>query len=131
MSAAPAPPYALVRPRRTLDDAIVTFIERQPVDIDLARRQWRHYVVALESAGWSTVEVDLDDTLPDSVFVEDTVVIFGDLASSPTPRDRRATPRQWRQCGRTDRTAQVGPVVSRATSPIRRRSAVRAALRSR
>ena len=27
-----------------------------------------------------TVEVDADDTLPDSVFVEDAVVMFGDLA---------------------------------------------------
>ena len=93
MSAAPAPPYALVRPpAATLDDGIVTFIERQPVDIDLARRQWRQYVAALESAGWSTVEVDLDDTLPDSVFVEDTVVIFGDLAVITNPAQPTRNP---------------------------------------
>lgn len=34
----PTAPYALVRrPAATLDDGIVTFAERQPVDLDLAR----------------------------------------------------------------------------------------------
>ncbi len=82
----PAPPYALVRPPAdTLADGIVTFIERQPVDVERAREQWRGYVAALEAAGWPTVEVDADHALPDSVFVEDTVVMFGDLAVITNP----------------------------------------------
>ena len=93
MTAAPARPYALVRPpAATLDDGIVTFIERQPVDLDLARRQWHQYVAALHAAGWSTVEVDLDDSLPDSVFVEDTVVIFDDLAVVTNPAQPTRNP---------------------------------------
>jgi dimethylargininase len=90
---APAPPYVLVRPpAATLDDGIVTFIERQPVDLDLARDQWQRYVAALEAAGWSIVEVDLDDTLPDSVFVEDTVVMFDDLAVVTNPAQPTRNP---------------------------------------
>jgi dimethylargininase len=47
--------------------------------------QWREYVDALEAAGWPTVEVEGDDTLPDSVFVEDAVVMFDDLAVITNP----------------------------------------------
>ncbi|WP_203335718.1 dimethylargininase [Nocardioides limicola] len=83
---APAAPYALVRPpAASLADGIVTFLERQPIDVALAGAQWAGYVAALESAGWPTVVVEPDDTLPDSVFVEDTVVMFGDLAVLTNP----------------------------------------------
>ena len=86
MTAAPKAPYALVRrPAATLTDGIVTFIERQPLDLGLADEQWRAYVAALEAHGWPTVEVDPEDDLPDSVFVEDAVVMFGDLAVITNP----------------------------------------------
>jgi len=89
----PTPPYALVRPpAETLSNGIVTFIERQPVDVERARVQWRRYVAALEAAGWPTVEVDGDDTLPDSVFVEDAVVMFGDLAVITNPAQPARNP---------------------------------------
>lgn len=79
-------PFALVRPPATsLADGIVTFIERQPLDLELAERQWLGYVAALEGAGWPTVEVERDDSLPDSVFIEDAVVMFGDLAVITNP----------------------------------------------
>ena len=83
---APPAPYALVRrPAATLADGIVTFIERQPLDLALADEQWRAYVAALEAHGWPTVQVDPEDELPDSVFVEDAVVMFGDLAVITNP----------------------------------------------
>lgn len=82
----PVPPFALVRPpARTLENGIVVFIDQQPIDVDLARQQWRGYVSALESNGWPTVEVEQDDDLPDSVFVEDAVVMFDDLAVVTNP----------------------------------------------
>lgn len=93
MTTAPPRPYALVRPpAATLANGIVTFIERQPLDVDLARRQWREYVGALESAGFPTVQVEPDDTLPDSVFVEDAVVMFGDLAVVTNPAQPARNP---------------------------------------
>jgi len=64
----------------------VTHIERRPVDVELARRQWRQYVDTLRSNGWRTVEVSPADDCPDGVFVEDTVVVVrGELAVMTNP----------------------------------------------
>lgn len=82
----PKRPYALVRrPANTLADGIVTFIDRQPLDVELAKLQWDGYVAALARNGWPTVVIDADDSMPDCVFVEDTVVMFGDLAVITNP----------------------------------------------
>jgi dimethylargininase len=83
---------ALVRrPSPHLDQGIVTHIERQKVDVDLALQQWESYVAALESAGWETIEVPPADDCPDGVFVEDTMVVYRDLAviSAPGAQSRR------------------------------------------
>jgi len=89
----PDRPYALVRrPAETLADGIVTHIERQPVDLDLAKRQWDGYVAALHRNGWPTVVIDGDDAMPDCVFVEDTVVMFGELAVITNPRQPTRNP---------------------------------------
>ncbi len=77
---------ALVRrPGPRLTEGLVTHIERTPVDGDLARRQWQGYVDALRAEGWETVEVPAADDCPDAVFVEDTVVVYGDLAVMARP----------------------------------------------
>jgi dimethylargininase len=77
---------ALVRrPSSRLADGLVTHIERQPVDVDLAMRQWEAYVAALRDAGWSTLEVAPIDGCPDGVFVEDAVVMYGDRAVVTRP----------------------------------------------
>jgi dimethylargininase len=72
---------ALVRPPSSrLAEGLVTHIERQPIDLDTARVQWQDYVVALTDTGWQTIEVPVAEGLPDSVFVEDSAVMFGDTA---------------------------------------------------
>jgi dimethylargininase len=74
-------PVALVRrPGPRLADGLVTHIDRTAVDLDLARQQWEAYAGALTSAGWRVVEVEPADDHPDAVFVEDPVVVHGDLA---------------------------------------------------
>ncbi len=79
-------PFVLVRrPPSTLNDGIVTFREREPIDVDLARRQWDAYVAVFADRGWGVVEVPPADELPDSVFIEDTAVVFGDLAVVTNP----------------------------------------------
>lgn len=89
----PDRPYALVRrPAETLADGIVTFIERHPLDLELAKRQWDGYVAALHRSGWPTVMIDGDDSMPDCVFVEDAVVMFGDLAVVTNPRQPARNP---------------------------------------
>jgi len=83
---------ALVRrPAANLAAGQLTHIERTPVDLELAREQWRDYVAALAASGWETREVDPADELPDSVFIEDAVVMFGDVAvvTSPGAESRR------------------------------------------
>jgi len=85
--------HALVRrPSTRLADGLVTHIERSDdIDADLAARQWARYVDALHAAGWTTHEVPAADDCPDSVFVEDTMVVYGDLAviSRPGADERR------------------------------------------
>ena len=77
---------ALVRPPvRCLADGLVTHIERRPVDVPLAVHQWEQYVAALRAAGWDVVEVPPAETCPDSVFVEDAVVVAGGVAVVTRP----------------------------------------------
>lgn len=86
-SAQPAEVHkALVRrtsPR--LAQGMVTHIERSAVDLALAQRQWQGYVDALNGAGWETIEVDPAPDCPDSVFIEDAVVVYGDVAVVTRP----------------------------------------------
>ncbi|HYN74829.1 MAG TPA: arginine deiminase family protein [Candidatus Limnocylindria bacterium] len=72
---------ALVRrPGPGLADGLVTHLERTPVDVARAIRQWEAYVAALETSGWATQEVPPADDCSDAVFIEDPVVVFGRLA---------------------------------------------------
>ena len=72
---------ALVRrPSPHLAEGLLTHIERSLVDVDIAMKQWEGYVRAFVDAGWRVTEVEPAPDCPDSVFVEDTVVVYGDLA---------------------------------------------------
>jgi dimethylargininase len=84
---------ALVRrPGPRVADGLVTHIERSPVDAGAALQQWHEYVAALERCGWATFEVPPADDCPDAVFVEDTMVVYRDLAvmTRPGAPQRRA-----------------------------------------
>ena len=77
---------ALVRrPGPRLAEGLITHIERQPVDVTLAMRQWLGYVDALRRNGWDTIEVTPADDCADAVFIEDTMVAFGDLVVISRP----------------------------------------------
>ena len=59
----------------------MTHIERSgSVDGELALRQWQEYVDVLRRRGWSVVEAPPADDCPDGVFIEDQVVVHGDVA---------------------------------------------------
>jgi dimethylargininase len=93
VSSEPARPVGLVRtPSPRLADGIVTHIERSSVDVGLARDQHAGYVAALVEHGWPARYVPPADDCPDSVFIEDTVVVVGDLAvlTRPGATARRA-----------------------------------------
>lgn len=77
---------ALVRrPGPRLADGLLTHLERVPVDVALATRQWLGYAAALQAEGWELYEVDPADDCPDAVFVEDAAVVYGDLAVIARP----------------------------------------------
>jgi dimethylargininase len=83
---------ALVRaPAKTLSKGQVTHIKRKPIRFAKAQTQWAAYVAALEAEGFGTREIDADDKYPDSVFIEDTVVMLGQVAviTSPGANSRR------------------------------------------
>jgi dimethylargininase len=82
----PAARRALVRrPSPRLAEGLLTHLEREPIDVELALRQWDGYVAALHDAGWETIEVPAAPEHPDSHFIEDTVAVFGDLAVVTRP----------------------------------------------
>jgi dimethylargininase len=81
------------------------------VDADAAVEQWHGYVAALERCGWATYEVPPADDCPDAVFVEDTMVVYRDLAvltrpGAPQRRDEIAAAETAVQA-RGYRTARV------------------------
>lgn len=77
---------ALVRrPSPRFAEGIVTHIDRVGPDPDLAMQQWEAYVAALHGAGWTTVEVPAAPDCPDSAFIEDTMVVFRNVAVIARP----------------------------------------------
>ncbi len=68
------------RPSPLLAAGEVSYIDRTPVDVDLALDQWRTYVDVFRRTGWDVVELPPLDEHPDGVFVEDNVFVFDDLA---------------------------------------------------
>ncbi|HRP98982.1 MAG TPA: dimethylarginine dimethylaminohydrolase [Terrimesophilobacter sp.] len=106
---------ALVRlPATNLDEGLVTHIARSVIDTELADAQWDSYVAALAAHGWDVVEVPVAPDAADSVFIEDTVVIFGDTAviTRPGAESRRAEPDAVEAS-----VSQLGLTVERITEP--------------
>lgn len=106
---------ALVRlPAANLAEGQVTHISRSIVDAEKADEQWDRYVNALMDHGWDTIEVPVAAEAPDSVFVEDTVVIFGRTAviTSPGHESRREE-----TAGVEDTVRELGLKITRIELP--------------
>jgi dimethylargininase len=80
------------RPSPRLAHGELTHLERADIDAARAAEQWRTYVDVFRRRGWDVVEAPTADEHADGVFVEDAVVIFGDLAvlTRPGAESRRA-----------------------------------------
>jgi dimethylargininase len=106
---------ALVRrPSPRLAEGLITHIERVPVDVELAARQWQEYVDALVAVGWECFEVPAIDECPDGVFVEDTMVVFRDLAVIARAG---ANERRPEAAGAERTVAEQGYRIARITEP--------------
>jgi dimethylargininase len=77
---------ALTRPVSTsITRCALSFMERDLIDLDLARRQHEAYEDCLRSLGVRVQAVPAEDEMPDAVFVEDTVVVVDELAVMTYP----------------------------------------------
>jgi dimethylargininase len=76
----------LVRaPSSRLAEGIVTHMRRTAVDVAQARAQHAAYAGALAACGWMIAQAPAAEDCPDSVFIEDTVVVCEDLAVLARP----------------------------------------------
>jgi dimethylargininase len=102
------------RPCRRLAEGLLTHIERSPVNADIAMKQWEGYVRAFVDAGWRVIEVEPAPDRPDGVFVEDTVVVYGDLAVIARPG---AVERRSETDGTENAVAELGYRVAHIEAP--------------
>lgn len=63
----------------------LTHLAREPIDLSLARVQHQEYERALASLGCTVRRLPADETMPDSVFIEDTAVVLPEIAILARP----------------------------------------------
>jgi len=67
-------------PSPSLQECELTFVESKPINIEKAAREHKNYCRVLEQCGARVITLDVNRLLPDSVFVEDPVVVFDEVA---------------------------------------------------
>jgi dimethylargininase len=74
-----------------IQQAELTYLERQPIDLARAVAQHDAYCEALSRLGLRVLRLPADTACPDCCFVEDTAVVVDELAvmAAPTPVSRR------------------------------------------
>jgi dimethylargininase len=70
----------------------LTHLARTPIDVALAERQHAAYEDALRACGWDVVRVPAAPQCPDAVFVEDTLVVVGEMAVATRPGEATRRP---------------------------------------
>jgi dimethylargininase len=106
---------ALVRaPSSRLGDGIVTHRERTAADPALAAEQHARYVEALAGAGWEIREAPPADDLPDSAFIEDTLVVTDGVAVLARPGAQERRPEV---AGAEAAVRELGLEISRIEAP--------------
>jgi dimethylargininase len=81
-------------PSPKMQDYERTFVDDRPINLSLARTQHAGYQDALRSCGAEIITLDVNADMPDCVFVEDTALVFDELAvmMSPGAESRRREP---------------------------------------
>lgn len=79
-------PIAITRAiSQSIINCELTHLERTPIDLEIARKQHNQYENALKSIGCEVISLPEMRDLPDSVFVEDTAIIFDEVAIITNP----------------------------------------------
>jgi dimethylargininase len=81
----------------------LTHRKREPIDLDLARGQHAAYEAGLRDAGCRVERLAAGPDMPDSVFIEDTAVVFDEVAIITRPG----------AASRRTETAEVADVLGR------------------
>ena len=63
-----------------IDQCELSFLERSPINYKRAVEQHEHYCELLRDCGLEVIELSINRPFPDSTFVEDTAVVFDELA---------------------------------------------------
>lgn len=69
----------------SLGDCELSFVERAGIEVERARAQHAGYCAALRDLGCEVIELPALDTHPDAVFVEDTALVFDEVAVITRP----------------------------------------------
>ena len=94
----------------------LTHRTRESIDLARARAQHTAYIRALEDSGCRVITLPAEETMPDSVFVEDTAIVLDEIAvlTRPGAISRRQetvsiaeTLRPYRQIGRIEPPATL------------------------
>jgi dimethylargininase len=64
----------------TIVNCELSFISRQPIDLEIARTQHHAYEQVLETLGARVLSLPAEPDLPDSMFVEDPAIVLEELA---------------------------------------------------
>lgn len=70
----------------TITDCALSFIERDPIDVERAEAQHRAYEECLRGLSVRVISLPAVPELPDAVFVEDTAVVTDEVAVLTAPR---------------------------------------------
>ena len=68
-----------------LVDCELSFVDREPIDVARAQAQHNAYCQALAALGCEVIRLPAEAALPDSVFVEDVVLAFDEVAVATRP----------------------------------------------
>jgi dimethylargininase len=63
-----------------IDQCELSFLERSPINYRRAVEQHEHYCDLLRDCGLEVIELSMNRSFPDSTFIEDTAVVFDELA---------------------------------------------------
>jgi len=58
----------------------LSFVERKPINYEMAVKQHEHYCAALSNCGIKVIELSVNRSYPDSTFIEDTAVVVDEIA---------------------------------------------------
>jgi len=67
-------------PSPKLQECELTFVESEAIDIEKANIQYKNYCAMLERCGAKVIVLDENLACPDSVFVEDPIIVFDEVA---------------------------------------------------